>query len=155
MFLRRGLDEKNIWCALPKVASGARTTKSHMIVSRCQSQFRNVFFDHYTPNAELINCAMASTRTTTVSIVSKFSFQRCSGILARRSFVQPARREQYLGHKVFRPTAASVRWHSAPASNSRVYGFDQVKELSESPSSNRILIGMSTPILNEPSVDSI
>ena len=34
------------------------------------------------------------------------------------------------------------RWHSTPAGAAKVYGYDEVKSLTEKPSSDRILIGM-------------
>ena len=46
---------------------------------------------------------------------------------------------------------AFLRHHSAPASNSKVYAFDQIKELTESPSSDRILIGTSP----KPTISSV
>ncbi|KAJ9629601.1 hypothetical protein H2203_001981 [Taxawa tesnikishii (nom. ined.)] len=41
--------------------------------------------------------------------------------------------------------SASIRWHSSSGSISKVYSFDDVKNLSGSPSSDRILIDVREP----------
>ena len=85
--------------------------------------------------------AMANARPARVPMLAIHVSRQCIKALPRRSFAHAATRPQYGARPTFKPTFVAVRWHSAPASNQKVYDFDQVKQLSSSPSPDRILIG--------------
>lgn len=83
---------------------------------------------------------MAYIRRAAAPIVTRITGQACNRIVVRpafaRSTLPSASKSSRIG-----PSHASVRWHSAPASASKVYEYDQIRALSESPSEDRILIG--------------
>ncbi|KAF7190135.1 Thiosulfate sulfurtransferase RDL2, mitochondrial [Pseudocercospora fuligena] len=56
-------------------------------------------------------------------------------LTATRSYVQP----------LLKPRFTPVRWHSASGSLSKVYDFSTIKDLSEKPSAERILIDVREP----------
>lgn len=90
---------------------------------------------------------MATLRTRAVPAFSYGICRQCSRASARRSLVQSVRRPLSLKHNALRPAIVPSRWHSTPASNSKVYEFDQIKQISERPSPDRILIGMALYLL--------
>ncbi|KXS94671.1 hypothetical protein AC578_10090 [Pseudocercospora eumusae] len=63
---------------------------------------------------------------------------------AAQSYVQPLFKPAQPPPPL-KPSIPSVRWHSAPASLSKVYNFDAVKDISEKPSAGRILIDVREP----------
>ncbi|EME47018.1 hypothetical protein DOTSEDRAFT_69111 [Dothistroma septosporum NZE10] len=62
----------------------------------------------------------------------------------QRSFTQ-ALRPQKFTQRTTRPTVTSVRWHSAPVSNSKVYDFSKIKQISDKPSEDVVLIDVREP----------
>lgn len=85
---------------------------------------------------------MASLRVAALAPrLSQGICRQCGGTLTRRSIVPRNSLTSAYQQRAIRPAYASVRWHSAPASNSKVYDFEQVKKITESPSEDFILIG--------------
>ena len=85
---------------------------------------------------------MASIRAAAAPMLSR-SIRR----LPRRT---TTKRPFYLGpqpssQRNIRPAFAPVRWHSAPATNSKVYEFNEVKQMIDQPSPDRIIIGEHVP----------
>ncbi|KAK5175508.1 uncharacterized protein LTR77_000647 [Saxophila tyrrhenica] len=88
---------------------------------------------------------MATLRRTATRVVFQDISRQYNASSTRPAFtigpVQPA------VHTRNRPVIAfhQLRYHSAPSSNSKVYDFGQIKELTEKPSSDRILIDVREP----------
>lgn len=82
---------------------------------------------------------MASIRSVALSALRANVGRQTRTVVTRQLWTgsgisQPVQRS-------IRPAFVPRRWHSAPSSRSKVYDFAQVKELSGSPSPERVLIG--------------
>ncbi|KAM3423778.1 hypothetical protein BST61_g1182 [Cercospora zeina] len=83
------------------------------------------------------------------------AFARTAATAALRTSLAPAcctnaRSFTHVAAQPLRPKAqpvslAAVRWHSAPASNAKVYDFSHIKMLSESTSGDTILVDVREP----------
>lgn len=89
---------------------------------------------------------MAFARSAATAVLRSSVCTQCRRVASARAFPQPAIRPR--PQLAQRTLASNVRWHSAPASNSKVYDFSQVQKLAESPSGGTVLIGM--VVLNDP-----
>ncbi|CAK4033865.1 Hypothetical predicted protein [Lecanosticta acicola] len=88
---------------------------------------------------------MAFTRSAATATLRTNLCRQCRQ-LATRQFSQPAAvRPRLQNSTPIRPALTTIRQHSAPASNSKVYDFDQIKAISEKPSKDRILIDVREP----------
>lgn len=83
---------------------------------------------------------MATTRRAAASLLSSNVCRACLRTQAIRPAAQRISSLQQRGQTAIRPAFVSVRWHSAPA-GSKTYSFDQMKQYTESPSSDRVIIG--------------
>lgn len=94
---------------------------------------------------------MASIRGVVAPKLSRSICQQCRRSLTSRSFaraattsqLQPRRNSPTMGTTTTPVTR--IRWHSADfAKKSKVYEFNDIKQITESPSDERILIGTFT-----------
>lgn len=88
---------------------------------------------------------MATFRRAAAPLLSQQICQSClrSSTTARTTFARTLARPQRAQTRTIQPSLTSIRWHSAPANPSKQYDFAQIKQLTEQPSSERILIGAS------------
>ncbi|KAK4505960.1 hypothetical protein PRZ48_003925 [Zasmidium cellare] len=87
---------------------------------------------------------MAFARSAATAALRTNVCQQCRRSLTSKAFSQASRPQKTI-QRAIRPAFASVRWHSAPASNSKVYDFSQVKQLSDSPKEGTVLIDVREP----------
>ncbi|KAF7845721.1 hypothetical protein BT93_L0992 [Corymbia citriodora subsp. variegata] len=89
---------------------------------------------------------MALARPVALAAIRTNVCRQCQQLLRPQNFSAPAlRSSQPSVHRGIRPSFTPVRWHSAPASKSKVYDFQQVKQISEKPSAERVLIDVREP----------
>ena len=87
---------------------------------------------------------MASARAA-APILSHALCRQCFKATPRSSFVTSVTRPKFYQPRAIRPSYASIRWHSTPASDSKVYDFKQVQRIIEEPSNDLLLIGIEIP----------
>lgn len=92
---------------------------------------------------------MAFARSAATAALRSNVCRQCSRS-TWRSFTQAGATRPAVQRSSSKPAFAAVRWHSAPATSSKVYDFSHVKQLSQSPSSESILVGKlsSLPLLS-------
>ena len=87
-------------------------------------------------NIVLSDINMAFARSAATAVLRSNLCRQCAR--STRSFSQVAVKPVQRSNKL---ALGAVRWHSAPATSSKVYDFSHVKKLSESPSKETILVG--------------
>ena len=115
--------------------------------------------DHYSRDTVLHPylkiSTMASIRTPTIALRSGGICRQCARSLARRPLLQQGARAHLSQHPWRFKAPYSLQHdeiktdYKLPQLETKVYGFDQVKKLSESPSSDQILIGNSHDLVSK------
>lgn len=83
---------------------------------------------------------MVSVRRAVTPLITRSIYREPATKITRSAFTLHTVRPN-AARPALRPFTSSIRYHSAPATQSRVYEFEQIRQLSESPSKERILIG--------------
>lgn len=98
---------------------------------------------------------MAFARSAATAALRSNVCRQCSRS-TWRSFTHAGATRPAVQRSSSKPAFAAVRWHSAPATSSKVYDFGHVKQLSQSPSSESILVGKlsSLPLLSHDSAQA-
>jgi len=87
---------------------------------------------------------MSSARRLAGTLLARQLYRQCPRIRHQSTIAQAARGPGYASNvKIVQPALTTVRWHSAPASQSKHYDFAGIKEMTEKPSPDRVLIGNS------------
>ncbi|EMF15514.1 Rhodanese-like protein [Sphaerulina musiva SO2202] len=87
---------------------------------------------------------MAFARSAATAALRSNVCRQCSRS-TWRSFTHAGATRPAVQRSSSKPAFAAVRWHSAPATSSKVYDFGHVKQLSQSPSSESILVDVREP----------
>lgn len=89
----------------------------------------------------LASLKMASAKSVAATVLRSNLSRQCRSAFAPRQFQNGLTKAQPTQRAV-RPAFVPVRWHSVPPSaSSKNYEFGEIKELSSSPSAERLLIG--------------
>lgn len=83
---------------------------------------------------------MASARSFALSALRSNISRQSRGAIAQKQFPHGLAKAQPI-QRALRPAFVPVRWHSAPSGRSKDYDFSAIRELSSSPSPERLLIG--------------
>lgn len=88
---------------------------------------------------------MASAKSVAATVLRSNLSRQCRSAFAPRQFQNGLTKAQPTQRAV-RPAFVPVRWHSVPPSaSSKNYEFGEIKELSSSPSAERLLIDVREP----------